>query len=162
MDPSKGKTARTHVLPGSMREQRGGEENAGFDEILLSPDRLARLVDTNARDMNNLKISHRHQGVPIDHNGSDEAHHQGKIQRVLPAMEDENILKSSNDSDLEVEEEQKQKGKLPPVRLQRVRSEDLSWLDTIIYNNTTTTATTTPTVKQQRGNQYVRSDKDSM
>ena len=153
MDPSKGKTARTHVLPGSMREQSGGEENAGFDEILLSPDRLAGLVDTNARDVNNLKISHRHQREATDYNGSDEAHHQGKIQRVLPAMEDENILKSSNDS-LEVEEEQKQKGKLPPVRLQRVRSEDLSWLDTIIYT------TTTPTVKQQRGDS-VRSDEES-
>ena len=168
MDPTNGKTARNHVLPGPMREQRGGEENAGFDEILLSPDRLARLVDNNDIDMNHLNIyhQHHHQGGPTEHIhyiSSDEDHNKGKIQRVLPALEDENILKSNNNSDLEVEEEQKQR-ELPPVKLQKVRSEDLSWLDTIIYNNTTTTTTTTtttpPTVKQQRGDS-VRSDKKS-
>lgn len=149
MNPSNGKTARNQVLPGPIREQRDCAMNAGFDEILLSPGRLAGLVDSKDIDMNHLNIYHNHQ------EGPDEDYNKGKIQRVLPALEE-----SNNDSDLEVEEEQEEKGKLPPVKLQKVLSEDLSWLDTIIYPTTTTPTTT---VKQQdHPDHSVRCDKESM
>ena len=137
MQPTNWKTARDHVLPGAMRERRGCGGIVGFDEILLSPDRLSRVLSNN-----NIVVSHLNiyqQGT--QHRTSDE---DCRILRVLPAADLENILKSNNsDSDLEAGEEQ------PPVKLQKVRSED-----TIIFN-------TTPTVKQQRGDHSVRSDKES-
>ena len=145
MEPANRKTVRNHVLPGPIREKRCCEENAGFDEILLSPDRLGTggLVDNNDVDMSHLTIYQQADQTEEDNN-------QGKIQRVLPVRDDENILKSNNDSDLGTEDEQKQEGKLSAVKLQKVLSEDLSWLDTIIY-----TTTNTPTVK--RGDHSVRS-----
>ena len=144
MEPTNGKTARNHVLPGAMREQRGCGGYVGFDEILLSPDRLSRVLYNNDIVVNHLNTYQ--QGT--EHRTSDEDSKRGKILRVLPAADQENILKSNNnDSDQEAGEEQ------PPVKLEKVTSEDLSWLDTIRYN-------TTPTVKQQRGDS-VRSDKES-
>ena len=149
MKPTNRKTARNHVLPLPMREQGSCEENVVFDEILLSPNRLSRLLYNNDLVLPHLNIGQQGELTEEENN-------LGKIQRVSPALDQENILRSNNESDIEVGEEQDQGRKLPPpVKLQKVRSEDLSWLDTIIYD-------TTPTVKQQRGNQYVRSDKDSM
>ena len=152
MKPTNSKTARNHVLPLPMREQGSCEENVGFDEILLSPNRLSRLLYNNDLVLPHLNIGQQGELTEEENN-------LGKIKRVSPALDQENILRSN--SDLEVGEEQDEGRKLPPAKLQKVRSEDLSWLDTIIYDTAPTT-TTTPTVKQQRGNQYVRSDKDSM
>ena len=155
MKPTNRKTARNHVLPLPMRDREGCEENVGFDEILLSPNRLSQLLYNNDLVLPHLNIG---QQGGLTEGGNN----LGKIQRVSPALDQENILRSNNDSDIEVGEEQDQGRKLPPpVKLQKVRSEDLRWLDTIIYDTAPTT-TATLTVKQQRGNQYVRSDKDSM
>ena len=129
MKPTNGKTARNHVLPEPRREQRGSEDNAGFDEILLSPHRLTEPS---------------HQGGL----NSPEDKQRRKIQRVRPARDEENSLKSNSDCGLEGGDEQNQLGKLPPVKLQRVLSEDLSWLDTIIHSTS---------VKQQQGDNSVRS-----
>ena len=142
MKPTNRKTARNHVLPLPMRDREGCEENVGFDEILLSPNRLSRLLYNNDLVLPHLNIGQQGELT--------EGNNLGKIQRVSPALDQENILRSNNDSDIEVGEEQDQGRKLPPpVKLQKVRSED-----TIIYN-------TTPTVKQQRGDHSVRSDKES-
>ena len=138
MKPTNGKTARNHVLPEPRREKRGSEDNAGFDEILLSPHRLTEL-------------SHR-GALSTEHLNSPEDKQRRKIQRVRPARDEENSLKSNSDCGLEGGDEQNQLGKLPPVKLQRVLSEDLSWLDTIIHS------TNTASVKQQQGDNSVRSD----
>ena len=155
MEPTNGKTARKHVLPGAMREQRGCGGYVGFDEILLSPDRLSRVLYNNDIVVNHLNTYQQE----TQNRTSDEDSKRGKMLRVLPAADLENILKSNNsDSDREAGEEQ------PPVKLvQKVTSEDLSWLDTIIDTaaSTATTPSTQTTVKQQRGDHSVRSDKKS-
>ena len=54
-----------------------------------------------------------------------------KIQKVLPAIEQADIDEEKS----ELNEVATKKNKLPPVTLQKVQSEDLSWLDTIIKHN---------------------------
>ena len=90
MEPTNGKTARNHVLPGAMREQRGCGGYVGFDEILLSPDRLSRVLYNNDIVVNHLNTYQ--QGT--QHRTSDADSNRGKILRVLPAADQKNILKS--------------------------------------------------------------------
>ena len=137
MKPTNGKTARNHVLPEPRREKRGSEDNAGFDEILLSPHRLTELSHQGA-------LSTKHLNSPEDKQ-------RRKIQRVLPMP-----VQSNSDCGVEGGNEQDTLGKLTPVKLGRVLSEDLSWLDTIIHS------TNTASVKQQHGDNSFRSDSKSI
>ena len=129
-------------------------ENNGFDqqthdEILLDPDKLAKLLynEDDNHFKEDTKLVRDNVDVPKDNDlrtdgmytsirDSDDYESltsdlTNKIQKVLPAIEQAVI----DEEKAELNEVATNKNKLPPVTLQKVQSEDLSWLDTIIKHN---------------------------
>ena len=115
-----------------------GELNLGCEELLLDPDQLSRLLyeDDRVRQSQSRDVG--------DSENKDERVIQ--VRSVLPAPNIEDIDNNStndvtnenvNDNDVtnERSEEKETEAKLPPVRLHKVQSEDLTWLDTIIKHN---------------------------
>ena len=125
-------------------EHERGALNLGCEELLLDPDQLSRLLYEDDRDRQ--RPSRQREVEASDYseqNNKDERVIQ--VRSVLPAPSTED---NTNDNDNEIDNdddndnhvtterpEEEIEAKLPPVRLHKVQSEDLTWLDTIIKHN---------------------------
>ena len=127
------------------RNPEQGELNLGCDELLLDPDKLSRLLyeddqgerhygrEEEDRDMyRHIRDSDRTESTFSDLNNEEER--VIHVRKVLPApnSEDNNVATAEEE---DVDRETDTGGRLPPVRLHKVQSEDLTWLDTIIKHN---------------------------
>ena len=134
------------------RDHERGELNLGCEELLLDPDQLSRLLYEDDRDRKPSRESQRDVGASDNDKNKEERVIQ--VRSVLPDPNNEdndNIVTNHNHNNNDVtnenvndndvtnervkEEEVKTEAKLPPVRLHKVQSEDLTWLDTIIKHN---------------------------
>ena len=133
------------------RNPEQGALNLGCDELLLDPDKLSRLLyeddqgerhygrEEEDRDMyRHIRDSDRTESTFSDLNNDDER--VIHVRKVLPApnSEDNNVTTSKERFEEEEKEgyrETETGARLPPVRLHKVQSEDLTWLDTIIKHN---------------------------
>ena len=117
-------------------EDKIGIDNLSCDEIILDPDKLSRLL---YRDINDDGNGDGQDDVEemryFDSLGSyDDC--ENKIQMVLPAERNDHTDKSvSTPLSSSGQRDDRNEKKLPPVRLQKVSSDDLSWLDTVIKHN---------------------------
>ena len=133
------------------RNPEQGALNLGCDELLLDPDKLSRLLYEDEQGERHLSregedgdmYRHIRDSDRTEANFSDlnnEAERVIHVRKVLPApnSEDNNVTTSKERFD--EEEKEGDRGteagaRLPPVRLHKVQSEDLTWLDTIIKHN---------------------------
>ena len=130
----------------SHHEERGAL-NLGCDEILLDPDKLSRLLYEDEQEEKHHSRESQDKGDMYRHT-RDTDHSEStfsdlnndesviQVRNVLPApgSEDKFVAKAQR-IDEEEKGEEKIGAKLPPVRLHKVQSEDLAWLDTIIKHN---------------------------
>ena len=127
------------------RNPEQGALNLGCDELLLDPDKLSRLLyeddqgerhhwrEEEDRDMyRHIRDSDRTESTFSDLNNEEER--VIHVRKVLPApnSEDNNVATAEEE---DVDRETDTGARLPPVRLHKVQSEDLTWLDTIIKHN---------------------------
>ena len=127
-----------------------GVAAVGCDELLLDPEKLARLLyeDEHGGESRDGGDGEMYRYISVvggsqsvsrsrDLNLTDES--DIHVRKVLPApnTDENNFINDSNEKSEKLEEDkiEKPEAKLPPVRLQKVQSEDLSWLDSIIKHN---------------------------
>ena len=130
------------------RNPEQGALNLGCDELLLDPDKLSRLLyedeqgerhrgrEEEDRDMyRHIRDSDRTESNFSDLNNEDER--VIHVRKVLPAPNSEgnNVIAAERLEEEKVDRETETGARLPPVRLHKVQSEDLTWLDTIIKHN---------------------------
>ena len=133
----------------SHHEERGAL-NLGCDELLLDPDKLSRLLYEDEQEKRHQSkegecgdmYRHTRDTDRSESTFSDMNNDESVIQvrNVLPApgSEDkdaETVLRTEEEYNRDRDEEEIIEAKLPPVRLHKVQSEDLTWLDTIIKHN---------------------------
>ena len=132
------------------RNPEHGALNLGCDELLLDPDKLSRLLyedeqgekhhgresfeGENGDMYRHIRDSDRTESNFSDLNNEEER--VIHVRKVLPAPNSEDNNVTTAKERFEEEEKSDETGaRLPPVRLHKVQSEDLTWLDTIIKHN---------------------------
>ena len=129
-----------------MAHEERGEDNLACDEVILDPDKLAKLLydsqdgdaDTslNTNIINNVIREDMYKDVrdsdDYDSITSYIARNVSSLRHVTPV--DEEPVKDDCDNNKD-DDSNDTRRRLPPVQLQKVQSEDLSWLDTIIKHN---------------------------
>ena len=135
--------------------ENNGFDNQSHDEILLDPDKLAKILyseDNSYFNEENKSVAHDEDYAKNGDNPSDGMYTcvrdsddyesltsdlTNKIHKVLPATDQGDIDEETDEKHLYSirEAAAANRYKLPPVTLQKVQSEDLSWLDTIIKHN---------------------------
>ena len=113
-----------------------GQDNLACDEVILDPDKLAKLLYDTNDGYGSINSEIVNEDMYKDVKDSDDydsitsyiAKNVGSLRHVAPIDED----KAQDDCDNDDSDNNR---RLPPVQLQKVQSEDLTWLDTIIKHN---------------------------
>ena len=130
----------------SHHEERGAL-NLGCDELLLDPDKLSRLLYEDEQEKRHqskegecgdmyrhTRDTDRSESTFSDLN-NDECVIQVRSVLPAPGSEDRDVATVLRTEEEDNGDEKEIGAKLPPVRLHKVQSEDLTWLDTIIKHN---------------------------